>query len=513
MILEGDMIKVDERERMRRAYHVEGKSIREIARELHHSRDTVKKMIESTGPASYTLKKARRAPVLGPYMAQIDELLEENERLPRKQRRTGRRIYEELREKGYAGSESRVRGYIAEKRREQKKRKVYIPLEFDPGEDGQMDWGEAQVVINGAKISVQLFCLRLCYSRRLFVMAFPTQRQEAFFEGHVRAFHFFEGVPKRISYDNLKAAVFRILEGRNREEQERFILFRSHHLFESRFCTPGQGNEKGRVEKGVGFGRRNYLAGVPSFASFAELNEHLLRACRGDDARRVDRQPVTIGEAWRMEKPYLLGLPTWDFDCCVSKEVSINGYSQVEYETNRYSVPCDKTYDKDVVLKAYPFRIQILHLDKVLASHPRCYDRKRDILDPLHYLSLLEQRPGAFDHAKPVRRWRESWPPIYEDLLDHLRKKWPDSKGVREFIRVLRLHKEYPQDLIAEAVKQALAYGCGHLDGIQLCLRQLTEPAASISALDLSQWPQLVGVGSQELDLSNYDQLLSSGAR
>jgi len=501
------MIKVDERERIRRAYYIEEKSIRQIARELHHSRATVKKAIESTEHATYTLKKPRPAPVLGPYMARIDELMEENERLPRKQRRTCRKIYEEITDDGYTGSESRVRGYIAEKRRVKKKRQVYIPLEFDPGQDAQMDWGEAVVILNGEEVVVQLFMLRLCYSRRLFVMAFPTQKQEAFFEGHVRAFHFFGGVPKRIAYDNLKTAVKSILEGRNRREQRRFILFRSHYLFESHFCTPGQGHEKGRVEKGVGYGRRNFLAGVPEFASFQELNEHLLAACLADDARQVDRQTVTIGEAWEMEQPHLLPLPGRDFECCVSKPVVLNGYSQVEYETNRYSVPTDQAY-RHLMVKAYPFRIDILHLDDVIASHPRCYDRKQDILDPLHYLPLLEQRPGAFEHAKPVRRWRKRWPAAYEQLLDHLRKKWPDGRGVREFIRILKLHHEHPADLIAQAVTQALAYGCGHLDGVRVCLRQLTEPQMSTPSIDLADWPQLVGVGAQELDLARYDDLL-----
>jgi hypothetical protein len=124
-----------------------------------------------------------------------------------------------------------------------------------------------------------------------------------------------------------------------------------------------------------------------------------------DDARQVDRQVVTIGEAWEMERPHLLPLPEKDFECCISNPVVLNGYSQVEYQTNRYSVPADQAY-RNLMLKAYPFRIDILHLDDVIASHPRCYERKQDILDPLHYLPLLEQRPGAFDHAKPIRRWR-----------------------------------------------------------------------------------------------------------
>jgi transposase len=512
MIVEEEMIKVEERERIRRAYYHEEKSIRQIAREMHHSRATVRKAIASAETDRYTLRKPRKAPVLGPYKDRIDELLEENENLPRKQRRTGHRIYKVIAADGYQGSESSVRGYIADQRQETKKRKVYIPLEFDPGEFAQVDWGGAEVILSGERVTVQLFMMRLCYSRRLFVMAFPTQKQEAFFEGHVQAFHYFGGVPQRIAYDNLKAAVLRILEGRNREEQKRFILFRSYHLFESRFCTPGQGHEKGRVEKGVGFGRRNYLAAVPEFEGYRELNEHLFRCCLEDDARQVDRQPVTIGEAWEMERPYLLPLPEKDFQCCASKPVTLNGYCQVEYDTNRYSVPSDQAYPQ-LMIKAYPFRIDILHMDDVIASHPRCYEYKQDILDPLHYLPLLEQRPGAFDHAKPIRRWRKTWSPVYERLLEHLRSKWPDGKGVREFVSILKLHADYPADAIAEAVSQALAYGCGHFDGVRICLRQIMEPEAAIPTIDLAKWPQLIGVGDQGVDLDRYDSLLAGGVR
>jgi len=292
------MISVEDREKIRRAYFSENKSQRQIARELGHSRKTVRNAIESAEPGSYTLRKPRAAPVLGPYRARIDELLEENERLPRKQRYTGHRIYKDIQAKGYNGAESTVRGYIAERRREKRKREVYIPLEFDPGADAQVDWAEAVAIIGGERVIVQLFLMRLCYSRKLFVRAYPRQKQEAFFDGHVRAFHHFQGVPRRIAYDNLKAAVMRVLEGRNRQEQERFIVFRSHYLFESRFCTPGQGHEKGRAEDGVGFSRRNFMVPVPRVAAYEELNDHLLSACQGDDQRRIDRQEMTIGEAW-----------------------------------------------------------------------------------------------------------------------------------------------------------------------------------------------------------------------
>jgi transposase len=170
--------------------------------------------------------------------------------------------------------------------------------------------------------------MRLCYSRKLFMMAFPAQKQEAFFEGHVQAFHHFQGIPHRISYDNLKAAVQKILEGHTRQEQLAFIALRSHYLFESHFCTPGQGNEKGGVEHGIGFGRRNFMVPIPQVASFAELNTLLLAECLKDDERRVDGQPVTIGEAWALERPALLPLPAKDYQCCVTRPVCLTPYSQ-----------------------------------------------------------------------------------------------------------------------------------------------------------------------------------------
>jgi len=233
------MISVEKREQIRRAYFVESKSMRTIARELHCSRDTVKKAMASPEGEPYTMTRDRSAPVLGPYRARIDELLAESERMPRKQRYTGHKIYELIEAEGYNGSESGVRRYIGQQRREKRRPKVYLPLEFDPGRDAQADWGEAVTIIAGKEVVVQMFTLRLNYSRKLFVRAYPTQRQECFLDAHVHAFHHFGGVPHRISYDNLKTAVARILEGRNRLEQRTFVVFRSHYLFESHFCTPG----------------------------------------------------------------------------------------------------------------------------------------------------------------------------------------------------------------------------------------------------------------------------------
>ncbi|RIK27319.1 MAG: IS21 family transposase, partial [Chloroflexi bacterium] len=496
----------EEREQVRRAYFIEKKSLRQIARELKMARKTVRKAIEQAEPTVYTLHTPRPALRLGPYRTRIDALLAEAEQMPRKQRYTGHKIFQLLQQEGYQGAESSVRAYIGRRRREQRRPQVFLPLEFDPGVDAQVDWGEAQVVLAGEAVTVQLFCMRLCYSRRLFMMAFPAQTQEAFFTGHVQAFHFFAGVPQRISYDNLKAAVQEVLQGHNRREQQTFVVFRSHYLFASHFCTPGQAHEKGGVEHGVGFGRRNFLVPIPQVADFAELNRLLITACQADDARQVDGQTMTIGAAWAQEQPHLRPLPTQDVHCCVTKAVTLTPYSQVEFETNRYSVPADRA-QRHLVLRAYPFQVEILDQETVLATHPRSYGRQLEIVDPLHYLPLLEQRPGAFEHARPMRHWRTQWPPIYEQLLAKLQMA-DEGQGVREFVRVLKLHRHYPAAQVEAAIAQALAYGCIHADGVELCLRQQQQAQITPPALDLAAHPHLLPLAQSAPDLQLYNQLL-----
>lgn len=506
------MIKVDKIERIRRAYYVEGKSMRQIAREYHHSWHTVKKALASAEAGNYSLKEPREAPVLGPYKARIKELLEQNDKLPGKHRLTGHRIFKLVWDEGYRGSESGVLVYLWQLRQAKRRVKVFIPLEFEPGQDGQVDWGEAEVILGGQQVTVQIFVMRLCYSRKIFVMAFPSQKQECFLTGHVAAFHFFEGIPQRLTYDNLKTAVKKIFIGHERQEQDQFIVFRSHYLFESHYCTPGAGHEKGRVEDGVGYARRNFMSPLLTADNFADLNEQLGQACRQDDERRVARQPQSIAAAWQQERPQLRPLPAHDLDCGREVEARLNGYSQVEVETNRYSVPTNRAVAK-LRVKLTPFEVKIYRPDEqeVLAVHARCYGHQQDILEPLHYLPLLEQRPGAFNHAKPVRQWRASWPAVYERLLNELQRQQPGGPGIRQFIRILQLHQQYPAELIEQAVSQALEYHCPHADGVELCLRQLLQPEPPPTSLDLSHKPNLQRVGQQPLPLTSYNQLLTGG--
>jgi transposase len=500
------MKKVEDYEEIRRAYFVEHQSIRQIHRQLGVDRDTIRKAIVSATPQPYTLKQPRPAPVIGPYQQRINDLLDESDQQKRKQRYTAHKIYDLLKAEGYTGSEGAVQNYVSQTRRKRKLRKSYLPLEFDPGQDAQVDWGEADAMIAGKRVTVNLFILRLNYSKARFVMAFPMQKQEAFFEGHIRAFHFFGGVMHRITYDNLKTAVFKILEGHTRTEQQAFTGFRSYYLFQSFYCNPAQGHEKGGVENDVGYVQRNFMTPLPEVGSYAELNAFLEKACQDNLHRHVRGKEAPVAQLWEEEKSILLPLPVKDFPACVSYPVKPNGYSQVELDTNRYSIPVTHQSDQ-LVLEAYPFRVRILSDQEVIAEHPRCWEREQDILDPLHYLALLEQRPGAFEHAVPIRRWRQRWPKVYDELLEDLRQKRPAGHGVREFIAILKLHQQYPATLVEQAVRQALELGAGHLDGVQLCLRQLTDEQKPPVSLDMQAYPHLATVGTQAIDLKQYDQL------
>ena len=506
------MLTVHHYEQIRQAYYVDKKSIRQIGREYGYGYWTVHKALDESEPKPYQLSQAKDAPVLGPYKAQIEALLLENEQLPRKQRYTSGKIYRALRQAGYPGAESTVRYYVSQRRKALRRPAVYLPLTYDPGGDAQVDWGEATVIIQGEQVVVQLFIMRLCYSRKLFVMAFPNQRQEAFLLGHVLAFAHFGGVPQRLSYDNLKTAVQQILQGRNRIEQTDFVRFRSHYLFESRFCTPAQGHEKGGVESAVGYSRRNFLTPPPTVADFAELNTLLLAACTADDQRRVDRTDQAIGVRWQAERPQLRPLPAHPFACCVSREVTLNGYSQVTFETNRYSVPVAKAR-KHLTLRAYPFTIELLADNQVVATHQRCYAREQDILDPLHYLQLVAERPGAFEHAQPLREWRQHWPPAYETLLTTLRQQHAsESAAIRTFVQILALHERYAPTLVAAAVEQALREQLTTLAGVRFCLDRLLDPTPVVTPLDLATRPALGAIGQQALSSARYNQLLTGAS-
>jgi len=446
------MIKVDQKETLRRFYFIKRYSIRQIAEDFHRSRKTVRKAIADASVPQYRLTAPKPSPVMGPYLDKVTEWLEEDKSRPVKQRHTAHRIYERLvSEYGFTGAERTVREHVSRLR--PRLNQMAIPLEFDPGADAQCDWGEAKVCMKGELINAQVLCMKLSYSGKPFVMAFPTQRQEAFFEGQRHSFEWYEGVPTRISYDNLTTAVRKVLQGRNREEQNAFIAFRSHYLFESHFATPAQPQEQGRVESLVGYMRRNYFVPVPEVDSFEELNRMLLARLQKDDERTATGKEMTIGAAWEAEKPRLLPLPRFPYRCCVSRPVRANRLSLVNFDNHSYSVPVEYGFNK-LTLYAYTWRIEIACGDRVVAAHRRRYGKESDAMEIEHYLPLLARRPGAFPYAKPVRQWEmtEVYRVFYETLCRN-----HNGDGAREFIQVLLMSRQVGKEILERAMSRALA--------------------------------------------------------
>jgi transposase len=503
------MITVEQKEQIRRAHYIEGKSIREIQRETGHHRTTIRKALADGDVPTYTRQQSRPSPVLGPVKPLIDQWLAEDQNRPPKQRHTAKRIYERLKtEYGFQGAASTVRRYVGQQRKRLRSQ-VFIPLSYAPGQVAQVDFGEAQVVIAGETWTVQLFCLRLGYSKQPFVTALPSQAQEAFFTGHVRAFTFLGGVPHVMVYDNLKAAVKKILEGRDREEQAAFIALRSHYLFESRFCAPRQAHEKGLVEGLVGYARRNWLVPVPEFGTWGELNAYLAERCRLEGQRRLRGHEQTIGEELALEQQHLLPLPARPFQCCTLRPVQANGFGLVTFQTNRYSVPADHAHEA-LWLRVFVERMEITNGRQTLAVHARCYQRERDILNPLHYLPLLEHKPGAWDQATPIQEWQQRWPAVYDQYLAALQERLSRTQGIREFIEILHLHADYPEDVIAQALTAALDCHCYSAAGVKQFVQRLTEPEPPAPSLAPPQLP-FPSVGSVAWpSLRQFDRLLST---
>jgi len=497
------VLKVNQREQIRRAYFIEGKGIRGIAREGHHDRRTVRKAIHDAGPPCHTLSHARTRPVLGPFLATIDRWLSEDEAQPRKQRHTARRIYQRLvAEHGFHGGDSTVREYVRKRRPKQKP--IFIPLAYEPGQDAQFDFGEALVMMKGRPLTVQLLVGRLCFSKAPFLMAFPNQQQEALFEGHKEAFALFGGVPHAIWYDQLSQAVKRALSGGRSEEQESFIAFRSHYLFQSRFCNPGEGHEKGLVENLVGYARRNFLVPVPEVESFQELNALLKERCLAEAKRRLRGETLTIGELCEKERPHLLPLPSRTFPCCRTVPVHTNGFSLVTFQTNRYSVPVEHARGPLLLLRAFVDRVEVTDGTELVATHRRCYEREQDILDPLHYLPLLRERPRAFDHAKPLKAWIH--PPVLDLYLTELRARLPHRTAILDFLRVLELCLTHPLKEVAVAVEQAMASGSLGAETVLYFLRATQGPGRATAPAALASAPPCPTV--RDRDLSQYDRLL-----
>jgi len=495
------MYDVDVYARVRRAVLVEGKSRRAVAREFGLARKTVSKMLAYSLPPGYRRQKPIRRPKLGPWLGVIDAILEDDKQRPKKQRHTAKRIFERLRaEHGYTGGYTIVKDYVrATKLGGQE---MFVPLSHAPGE-AQADFGEAVVVIAGVERTAHFMAFDLPHSDDCFLQAFPAETTEAFLEGHVRAFAYFGAVPTRILYDNTTLAVARILGDGDRQKTRAFLELQSHYLFAEKFGRPAKGNDKGKVENLVGYARRNFLVPIPHTSSWEELNARLEADCRQRRQRRLRGHTETIAERFERDRAAMLPLPAAPYEACEKVSARVSSLSLLRYRTNDYSVPTEYGH-RQVLVKGYVDRVEIVCGSEVIARHERSYERETAIYDPLHYLALLEHKSRALDQAAPLLGWQ------LPECFVHLRRLLEarlKKHAAREYIQVLRLLETFAVEEVTAAVEDALRLGTISFDAVRhlvLCRVERRPPR-----LDLDQWPHLPLAAVKTTQAADYMTLLT----
>jgi len=488
----------------RDAYYNEGKSQRRIAQELGVNRRTVKKMLKHSVPPGYERNQPPHEPKLREHKAWIDEILESDKKVHRKQKHTAKRIYDRLKEeKAFTGAYTTVRTYVAKKRL--KSKEMFVPLSHEPGM-AQVDFGEAQVKIKGELCVAHFLVMQLPFSDAGFVKAYPSENTEAFVDGHQSAFVFFGGVPGRILYDNTSIAVKKILKEGLREQTNGFIGLRSHFLFKEAFAAVGRGNEKGGVENLVGFTRRNFMVPLPDFESFEALNEYLEACCKKRQLTIVRGNPQTIGE--RLAQESLLPLPAAPYEACRVQPGKVTSQGLVRFQNNDYSVPTT-TGQQRVWIKGFVDRVVISFEDKVIAEHRRSYGQEEIIFNPLHYLKLLERKTGAFVQAAPLKGW--NLPIVFQKVHDILYKK-EGKEGRRHYIRILQFLENFSELELQQALEQSLQLNAVSESAILHLLKRNKEGRPP--NLSLVSYPKIPMVRVASQNLAHYsDRLLNRGSQ
>ena len=494
------MYSVELYSRVRRACHVDGMSNSAAARLFGIDRKTVAKIPKHPVPPGYRREGPPVRPGLDPFVAIIDRILADDMSRIKKQRHTAKRIHERLRdEHGFTGGITIVTDYVREKKRRSKE--VFVPLSHAPGH-AQVDFGETPGVIGGFECKLHYFVMVLPHSDAVFIKAYPAETTEAFCDGHNAAFAFFGGVPLSVLYDNTAIAVARICGDGTRKRTRTFAELQSHYLFDDKFGRPAKGNDKGHVEGGVGYGRRNFMVPAPRFESFDALNVWLEEQClkRQDDTVRGHAE--AIGDRPMRDLDALMVMPPTPCDACEKVSTRATSISMVRYRNNDYSVPVAYAHH-EVQVRGYVHEVVIGCGPEVIARHRRSYDKADMVFDPMHYLPLLEQKVGALDQAAPLKG--RDLPDEFATLHRLLEARM-GKKGKREYVQILRLMETFEIGHVHGAVKQALGLGAIGYDAVKhpvLCRIEKRPPR-----LDLDIYPYLPKALVETTNPASYKVLM-----
>jgi transposase len=503
--------KVELFEEIRREYEFGIGPVAGVAKKLGVHRRMVREAIGSASPRRRK-KSERRKWKLEAAAEFIDSILEGDRKAPRKQRHTAHRIWTRIQYELPVCqiAERTVREYVQERKIAMgwMTHETFVPQSYLWGVEAQVDWYEAYADLCGQRTKLQVFAMRSMASAAAFHCAFLHATQQAFLEAHERAFAFFGGVFRKLRYDNLTAAVKKIVRGHRREETARFIEFRSHWRFESEFCTPAEAHEKGGVEGEAGYFRRNHWVPVPKAADLAGLNAELRKGCHQDEQRQLDGHSQSVGAALLVEREHLLPLAKEGMDLAQTSFPTVNGLGCVKVLTNSYSVPLRT--GTQLQAKAYASTVEAWYEGSCVARHERCYGRQQQVLDLEHYLDVLTRKPGALAGSRPLEQQRRAglWPESFDEIWQALMARHGKQTGTRQMIALLKLGKEFGGDRLRQAIESALETGCTDAAAVEHLLqtrdlRHVVCEAVDIGSLERYQRPLPV--------MHEYDRLLAAG--
>jgi transposase len=447
------MVTVETIGRIRRAFLVDHKPIRQIVRELGISRKTVRKAIRGASIEFGYERRVQPQPRLGAFVARLEAMLEANSKRPGRERLTARRLFELLRAAGYEGAYDSVQRHVRDwRRRRSQQGAVFIPLWFAPGEAYQFDWSHEVVVLGGVTTTVKVAHLRLCHSRMFLVRAYPRESQEMVFDAHDRAFRLFGGMCRRGIYDNMTTAVEAVFAGKERRFNRRFLAMCSHYLVEPTACTPAAGWEKGQVENQVGNAREHLFTPRLHFANYAELNAWLEARClaQARESAHPEQGDKSIWEVFQAEQASLIEY-RGPFDGFREIELAVSKSSLVRFDHNRYSVAV-KAARRTAQLRVYADRVTVWCAGEIVGEHVRRFGRGQTAYDPWHYLPVLAKKPGALRNGDPFRNW--DLPPALAQVRCRLAGH---SDGDRQFVDILTAAAEAGLDAVEAACAEALS--------------------------------------------------------
>lgn len=483
----------------------EGASISDIASRVGCCWETAKKYADGNIDLQQRGRRRRKKSVMEGFEEEIVDILVNDQRIPAKQRRTAKKIFEELQELGYQGSDRTVREYVrkAKEKLRIQGQQQFIRLEQFPSE-AQVDFGEFIAINGGLEKTYYELIMSFPYSNAQVCIVLPSENAVCFLHGLQSLFHLIGGVPKVIRFDNLSAAVAKILSEENRSLTAMFKTFQWHYRFKTEFCNPGKGNEKGHVETKVGYVRRNNFSPTPIIDDLDEFNNELHKKMLKDRQREHYAKKISIEELWEEDRNSLLALPTTALELVRLHTKVLNKYGEIKVDEQFYRIP-NVSPGKKVLVKEYWDRLEILDAsgEKLFHICPRVYLQKAENIDWAAELEIFIQRPRAAERAVYLRALPDS-------IKDYILSAQDLKERRQRIIGAVEILRYHPLDIAVLATEKALEYDRTDINSLRVfAAGQANAQIPNLTPLDEPWTPD--EVARWKPDLTIYDSLGVAG--